>query len=32
MESKKRYLEVADGSLLFYEIYGQGFPLFITRQ
>jgi pimeloyl-ACP methyl ester carboxylesterase len=31
MESKKRYLEVADGSLLFYEIYGQGFPLFLLH-
>ncbi|EOT28201.1 alpha/beta fold hydrolase [Enterococcus saccharolyticus] len=31
MESKKRYLEAADGSLLFYEIYGQGFPLFLLH-
>lgn len=29
--SKKRYIEIADGSLLFYEIFGEGFPLFLLH-
>ncbi len=31
MESRKKYLTVADGSRLFYEIYGQGEPLFLLH-